>query len=95
MGDQACALDVAKGRSAPTNARKDGAAAGLLAGPAKTTFADVELALTPVPPLAEQKRIVAKVDELMALCDSLKSRLTDAAETQRHLADAVVEKDAA
>ena len=45
----------------------------------------------PIPPLAEQQRIVAKVDELMALCDQLKTRLADAQTTQLHLADAVVE----
>ncbi|MCE1181848.1 MAG: restriction endonuclease subunit S, partial [Rhodocyclales bacterium] len=45
-----------------------------------------------VPPLNEQHRIVAKVDELMALCDQLKSRLGDAQTTQRHLADALVEQ---
>lgn len=44
-----------------------------------------------LPPLAEQHRIVAKVDELMALCDQLKTRLADAQTTQLHLADAVVE----
>ena len=43
-----------------------------------------------IPPLAEQHRIVAKVDELMALCDQLKSRLSDAQTTQLHLADALV-----
>lgn len=45
-----------------------------------------------LPPLAEQHRIVAKVDELMALCDQLKSRLSDAQTTQLHLADALVER---
>lgn len=49
----------------------------------------------PIPPLAEQRRIVAKVDALMALCDQLKTRLADAAQTQRHLADAITERAAA
>jgi len=44
-----------------------------------------------LPPLAEQQRIVAKVDELMTLCYQLKVRLNDAQITQLHLADAVVE----
>lgn len=48
--------------------------------------------VVPVPPLAEQHRIVAKVYELMALCDQLKSRLSDAQTTQLHLADAIVEQ---
>ncbi|MDO9014014.1 MAG: restriction endonuclease subunit S, partial [Polynucleobacter sp.] len=45
-----------------------------------------------LPPIEEQKRIVAKVDELMALCDALKVRLADAQTTQLHLADAIVEQ---
>jgi type I restriction enzyme, S subunit len=46
----------------------------------------------PVPPTTEQQRIIAKVDELFALCDQLKFRLTDAQVTQLHLADALAEK---
>ena len=45
----------------------------------------------PIPPLAEQHRIVTKVDELMAICDQLKSSLQQAQETQILLTDAVVE----
>jgi type I restriction enzyme S subunit len=44
-----------------------------------------------LPPLAEQHRIVAKVDELMTLCDELKQSLQQAQQSQIHLTDAVVE----
>jgi type I restriction enzyme S subunit len=44
----------------------------------------------PVPPLAEQHRIVARVDELRALCAQLRQRLTAARRTQSRLADALV-----
>lgn len=44
----------------------------------------------PVPPLAEQRRVVDLIDRLMALCDELKAGLTDAVQTQKHLADAIV-----
>ena len=46
----------------------------------------------PLPPFAEQHRIVAKVDELMAICDALKARLNEAQTTQVQLADAIVEQ---
>lgn len=48
--------------------------------------------LIPLPPLAEQHRIVAKVDELMALCDALKASIAAAQTTQLQLADAIVEQ---
>ncbi|MFN7011659.1 MAG: restriction endonuclease subunit S [Allorhizobium sp.] len=44
----------------------------------------------PLPPLAEQHRIVAKVDELMALCDQLETSLTSADETRKKLLDALL-----
>jgi type I restriction enzyme S subunit len=44
----------------------------------------------PLPPLAEQKRIVSKVDELMALVDLLESQLTTARSTCAALVEAVV-----
>ena len=45
-----------------------------------------------LPPITEQHRIVAKVDELMALCDQLKSRITKASQLQQKLADVMVEQ---
>jgi len=53
---------------------------------------DVEQFILALPPLAEQHRIVTKVDELMALCDKLKARINDAQTTQVQLADTIVEQ---
>jgi type I restriction enzyme S subunit len=44
----------------------------------------------PLPPLAEQHRIVAKVDELMTLCDQLEAQLTATEADSRHLLEAVL-----
>ncbi len=44
----------------------------------------------PLPPLAEQHRIVEKVDRLMALCDQLEAQLKNRAGVQERFAKAVV-----
>jgi len=44
----------------------------------------------PIPPLAEQARIVAKVDHLLALCDTLEAKLRAADEGARRLAESLV-----
>jgi type I restriction enzyme S subunit len=46
----------------------------------------------PVPPLAEQKRIVSKVDALMKLCDELEAELKAKEATAARLVDAVVKE---
>ncbi len=65
------------------------------AASARTTIAILnkgnwELLAVSLPPLAEQHRIVAKVDELMALCDQLEDSITASDATRRRLLDALL-----
>ena len=53
---------------------------------------DVGNKLVPLCPLAEQRRIVAKVDQLMALCDQLKLRLRQARQFNEELAAVLVQR---
>ncbi|KAF5428557.1 type I restriction enzyme, S subunit [Candidatus Methanomarinus sp.] len=53
---------------------------------------DARSALFPLPPLEEQKRIVAKVDQFMALCGELEAGLTQAQKDGGKLMEAVVGK---
>ena len=52
---------------------------------------DVLHAQIALPPLAEQIRIVAKIDELMAMCGQLRTRITTTNQQQKKLADVLVE----
>jgi type I restriction enzyme S subunit len=68
-------------------------------GPLRTTSGvkninstEISNLLIPFAPLSEQSRIVAKVDELMALCDSLKERISESQSTQLNLADSMAEQ---
>ena len=48
--------------------------------------------VVPLPPLAEQRRIVAKVDQFMTLCDDLESKLRQSQTDGAKLMEAVVHK---
>ncbi len=54
------------------------------------SLTDTRNFLVPLPPLAEQHRIVAKVDKLMAVCDRLEASLARGDETRRRLVEAVL-----
>ncbi|MBA4372009.1 MAG: hypothetical protein C0402_04015 [Thermodesulfovibrio sp.] len=47
--------------------------------------------LVPLPPLGEQHRIVAKVDELMALCDEMEGRISTNTTTSRKFLEATLQ----
>ena len=52
----------------------------------------LQAAPVPLPPTSEQRRIIAKVDSLMTLCDTLKANLQCAQTTQQTLTDTIVEQ---
>lgn len=75
--------------SRPVQAQILAKAAGMTATGVKASRLK-ELPL-PIPPLAEQHRIVAKVTELLALCAQLKARIAAARAKQAQLAEALVQ----
>jgi type I restriction enzyme S subunit len=64
------------------------------AGGAQPNISRIKIVNTvvPLPPLAEQKRIVAKVNELMVLCDKLEAHREKKQELQSKLNNAALEK---
>ena len=67
-----------------------GAVAGNSWGVAPGWDGDGALPLNPDPPLAEQRRIVGKVEQLMALVDALKRQLASCRATAANLLSALV-----
>jgi type I restriction enzyme S subunit len=59
-------------------------------GQANVSGSALKNMLIPLPPLAEQHRIVAKVDALMALCDRLEAALTTADTTRARLLEGLL-----
>ena len=48
--------------------------------------------ILPLPPMSEQKRIVAKVDELMSLCDQLEEQINESKDNADLLMQAVLKE---
>ena len=68
------------------------AKSGMAASQVNISQAKLKAAPIPTPPISEQLRIVAKVDELMALCDQLKAQLQQSRQQHAQLASVLVEQ---
>jgi type I restriction enzyme S subunit len=75
---------------APAGSRKDLVARAYGAGKPGLNLDNIRTLRLPLPPLDEQRRILAKVDELMAVCDELQDALTSAQEGRGHVLDAML-----
>lgn len=60
---------------------------GIIGGIARTKFLEL---VVQIPPLEEQNRIVAKVDELMALCDQLEQQTLNSIEAHQILVETIL-----
>jgi type I restriction enzyme S subunit len=60
-------------------------------GAKHVNVADMRQALIPLPPLAEQVRIVTKLAEILALCEQVKGQISAARAMQTHLSEVLVE----
>ena len=58
---------------------------------ANLSMGNISKFVLPLPPLTEQKRIVAKVDELMALCDKLEEEQFNSLKTHQLLVNTLLE----
>ncbi len=72
--------------------REQAQAVALGAAHPHVNLQDIRVFKIPVPPFVEQQRIVAKVAELMALCDRLEAQLTTTHTESSRLLEAVLHK---
>ena len=62
---------------------------GIIGGVSISKFTQIQC---PLPPLAEQSRIVSKVDELLDICEKLKKNISKKQNIQNRFADSLVEQ---
>ena len=62
---------------------------GIIGGVSVSKFAQIQC---PLPPLPEQNRIVAKVDQLISICDQLKKNIHSAKEIKINLSNSIINK---